>query len=162
MILKNNRAPLLSDIKLCALSHCHMWIQTAGPEMTKLGFDLCDLDLWPPTLTFCMDITSVIGYNYWRFYDDGNRVNKAFREWQHPSALDQGTNSPFIGQQVGNCKSFTLTHCLANLFAMHHCPRSIPLCIQHHIQLTSLSLQVSRPSHSWDTAISIFYLEKAT
>ena len=41
---------------------------------------------------------------------------------------------------------------------MHRDPRSIPLCIQHHIQLTSLSFQVSRPSHSWDTTISIFYL----
>ena len=43
---------------------------------------------------------------------------------------------------------------------MHHGPRLIPLCIQHHIKLTSLSFQVSRPSHSWDTAISIFYHEK--
>ena len=42
---------------------------------------------------------------------------------------------------------------------MHRGPRSIPLCIQYHIQLTSLSFQVSRPSRSWDTAISIFYLE---
>ena len=65
-----------------------------------------------------------------------------------PQPLDQWTNSPFIGQQVGNCKSFTLTHYLANLFAKHRGPRSIPLCIQHHIQLTSLSFQVSRPSHS--------------
>ena len=72
--------------------------------------------------------------------------------------LDQWTNSPFIGQQVGNCKSFTLTHYLANLFAMHRGPMSIPLCIQHHIQLTSLSFQVSQTSHSWVTAISIFYL----
>ena len=65
-----------------------------------------------------------------------------------PQPLDQWTNSPFIGQQDGNCKSFTLTHYLADLFAMHCCPRSISLCIQHHIQLTSLSFQVSRPSHS--------------
>ena len=42
---------------------------------------------------------------------------------------------------------------------MHRGPSSIPLCIQHHIQLTSLSFQVSRPSHSSVTAISIFYLE---
>ena len=42
---------------------------------------------------------------------------------------------------------------------MHRGPRSIPLCIQHHIQLTSLSFQVCRPSHSWVTAISIFYLK---
>ena len=68
-------------------------------------------------------------------------------------------SSPFVGQQVGNSKSFTLTHYLANLFAMHHGPRSIPLCIQHHIELISLSFQVSWPFHSWDTAISIFYLE---
>ena len=65
-----------------------------------------------------------------------------------PKPLDQWTNSPFIGQQVGNCKSFTLTHYLADLFAMHRGPRSIPMCIQHHIQLTSLSFQLSRPSHS--------------
>ena len=64
-----------------------------------------------------------------------------------------------MGKQVGSCKSFTLTHYLANLFAMHRGPMSIPLCIQHHIQLTSFSFQVSRPYHSWGTAISIFYLE---
>ena len=46
-------------------------------------------------------------------------ANKAFRERQHtPQPLDQWTNSPFIGQQVGNCKSFTLTHHLADVFAM--------------------------------------------
>ena len=76
-----------------------------------------------------------------------------------PQPLDQWTNSPFTDQQVGNCKSFPLTHYLADLFDMHRGPRSIPLCIQHHIQHTSLSFQVSRPSHSWDTAISIFHLE---
>ena len=76
-----------------------------------------------------------------------------------PQPLDQWTNSSFIGQQVGNCKSFTLTHYFADLSAMHRDCRSIPLCIQHHIQLTSLSFQVSQTSHCWVTAISIFYLE---
>ena len=79
---------------------------------------------------------------------------KAFRERQHPQPLDQWTNSLFIGQQVGNCMSFTLTHYLANLFAMHWGPRLIPLCIQHHIPF-----QVSWPSHSWDTAIPYFTLK---
>ena len=31
--------------------------------MVKLGVDLCDFDLWPLSLTFCMDISFVIGYN---------------------------------------------------------------------------------------------------
>ena len=41
-----------------------------SPETAKLGYDLCDLDLWPMTLTLCMDITSVIGNNSWKFRDD--------------------------------------------------------------------------------------------
>ena len=41
-----------------------------SPETDKLGFDLCDLDLWPLTLTFCMDITFVNGNNSWKFHDD--------------------------------------------------------------------------------------------
>ena len=41
-----------------------------GPETAKLGFDLCDLDIWPLTLTFLIDITSVIGNHFWKFYDD--------------------------------------------------------------------------------------------
>ena len=41
-----------------------------SPETAKLGVDLCDLDLWPLTLTFCMDITFDHGYNSWKFHDD--------------------------------------------------------------------------------------------
>ena len=36
----------------------------------QIGFDFCDLDLWPLTLTFCMDITSAHGNNSWTFHDD--------------------------------------------------------------------------------------------
>ena len=41
-----------------------------GPETVKLDFDLYDLDLWPPTLTFCTDLTSAIGNNSWKFNDN--------------------------------------------------------------------------------------------
>ena len=34
-----------------------------------------------------------------------------------PQPLDQWMNSPFMGQRVGNCRSFTLTHYLAGLGA---------------------------------------------
>ena len=72
MTLKNNRAPLLCCFQLCAWFHCHMWIQTGvkSMERAKLGVDLCDLDLWPPTLTFCVDITFDHGNNSWKFHDD--------------------------------------------------------------------------------------------
>ena len=38
--------------------------------MAKLGFGLCDIDLWPLTLAFCIDITYVIGNNAWKFDDE--------------------------------------------------------------------------------------------
>ena len=41
-----------------------------SPETVKLGCDLCDLDLWPLTLTFCMDVSFVTGNNSWKFHDD--------------------------------------------------------------------------------------------
>ena len=41
-----------------------------SPETAKLGLDLFDLDLWPLSLIFCMDITFVNGNNFWKFHDD--------------------------------------------------------------------------------------------
>ena len=72
MTLQNNRTPLLSNIKLYVPFHHHMWIQSGGysPETVKLGRDLCDLHLWPLTLTFCMDLTLVLGDNSWNFHND--------------------------------------------------------------------------------------------
>ena len=69
MTFKNNRAPLLSNIKLCASFHRHMWIQTGVTVTAKWGHDLCDIDLWPLTLTLCMDITSINGNNSCKFQD---------------------------------------------------------------------------------------------
>ena len=42
-----------------------------SPKTAKLGFDLSDLDLWPLTLTFCMDITSVMGNHSWEHSENG-------------------------------------------------------------------------------------------
>ena len=46
------------------------WNWSYGPETVKLGFDLCDLYIWPLTLTFYMDITFVIGNHSGKFHDD--------------------------------------------------------------------------------------------
>ena len=66
-----------------------------GPETAKMGFDLCDLDLWPLTLTFCMDITSLIGNNSWKFHDDtmmGTQLKRCDRqtERQTDGRTDRG------------------------------------------------------------------------
>ena len=75
VLVINNRAPLLSItnmIKLCALYHHHMWIQTGVTVRKRLSWVLTyvtlTFDLWPWPLS--MDITSVIGNNSWKFHDD--------------------------------------------------------------------------------------------
>ena len=51
MTLKNNRAPLLSIIKLYASFHHHMWIQTRVTARKRLSWVLTSVtltfDLWP-------------------------------------------------------------------------------------------------------------------
>ena len=41
-----------------------------GPKTAKFGFDLCKLDFLPVTLTFRIDITSVIGNHSSTFHDN--------------------------------------------------------------------------------------------
>ena len=67
MTLKNNRAPLLSNIKLYASFRHHMLIQTGVTVRKRLSWVVTSVTL---TLTFCMDLTSVIGNNSWKFHDD--------------------------------------------------------------------------------------------
>ena len=76
MTLKSNRAPLLCCYKLCASFHSHCWTTVTDrklPNWGKIYFDLCDLDLCPLTLTFCMNTTNVNGNNSWKFRDDPTR-----------------------------------------------------------------------------------------
>ena len=51
MTLKNNRAPLLSNIKLCASFHRHMWIQIGFTVRKRLNGVMTSVtltfDLWP-------------------------------------------------------------------------------------------------------------------
>ena len=68
-----------------------------SPETVKLGCDLCDLDLWPLTLTFCMDLTWVIDNNSMKiswWYNNGNIVKKV---WQTDSRTDRQIGLDWIG-----------------------------------------------------------------
>ena len=73
---------LLSAVCMISLPYVNSnW--SSSPETAKLGVDLCDLDLWPLTLTFCMDITFDHGNNSWKFHDDtmmGTRWKRCDRQ----------------------------------------------------------------------------------
>ena len=64
MTLKNNRAPLLSNFKLCASFHHHMWIQTGGTVREPVSWVLTSVtltfDLWPWPLAWTSLLSLVI------------------------------------------------------------------------------------------------------
>ena len=72
----------------------------------------------------------------------GNKLTRHSENDNTPQPLDQWMDNPSIGQQVGNCNSFTLTH---------YCgPRASPLYAQHvgrmiSYRLISLSFHVDCP-----------------
>ena len=64
MTLKNNRAPLLSIIKLYASSHHHMWIQTGVTVRKRWSWVVTSLtltfDLWPSPFAWTSLLSLVI------------------------------------------------------------------------------------------------------
>ena len=64
MTLKNNRAPLLSNIKLYASFHRHMWIQAGITVRKRLSLVLTSVtltfDLWPWPLAWTLLLSMVI------------------------------------------------------------------------------------------------------
>ena len=64
MTLKNIRAPLLSNIKLCASFHCRMWIQTGVTVQKFLNGVLTSViltfDLWPGPFAWMSILSMVI------------------------------------------------------------------------------------------------------
>ena len=64
MTLKNNRAPLLSNIKLCASFHCHKWIQTRVKVREQLNGVMTSVtltfDLWPWPFAWTSRLSMVI------------------------------------------------------------------------------------------------------
>ena len=64
MTLKNNRAPLLSNIKLYASFHHHMWIQTGVTVRKRLSWVVTSVtltfDLWPWSFAWTLPWSVVI------------------------------------------------------------------------------------------------------
>ena len=62
--MKNNRASILSTIKLCASFHCHMWILLGVMVQKRLNWVLTSLtltfDLWPWPFAWTSLLSSVI------------------------------------------------------------------------------------------------------
>ena len=84
--------------------------------------------------------------------------DKAFRGRQHPQTLDQWMNYPFIGQSRWKLQEFHIDPLLDILnlpCTVAQDPFVLPPSYPTHIPF----MPSESTSHSWDTAISTFYLE---
>ena len=97
MTLKNNRAPLLSNIKLYASFHHHMWIQTGVTVRKRLSWVVTltfDLWPWPFAWTSLLSLVITLKISWW--YDDGNVVKKVWRTDRRTGRQRDRRTEPFI------------------------------------------------------------------
>ena len=80
MTLKKNRSPLLSNTKLFASFHHHMWIQTGVTVRKQLSLVLTSVtltfDLWPWLFAWTSRLSMVITPEISWWYDDRNIVKR--------------------------------------------------------------------------------------
>ena len=95
MTLKNNRVPLLSNIKLCASFHHHMWIQTGVTVGTRLNGIMTSVtltfDLWPWSLAWTSCLSMVITPENFRMIQWQEHCQKGMTDGQTDRQTDGQT-----------------------------------------------------------------------
>ena len=104
MTLKNNRAPLLSIIKLYASFHHHMWIQTGVTVRKRLSWVVTSVtltfDLWPWPFAWTSLLSLVITpenfmmIRWWEHSQQGK--SEGFDSCDRPSNLKLDSNRQFF------------------------------------------------------------------
>ena len=93
MTLKNNRAPLLSNIKLCASFHHHMWIQTGVTVRKQISWVLTSMtltfDLWPFAWTSLLSLVitpeNFMMIRWWEHSQKGVTDRRTDRQTYRPT-----------------------------------------------------------------------------
>ena len=120
MTVKNNRAPLLYNIKLFASFHHHMWIQTRVTVRKRLGWVLTSATL-TSDLDLFMDITFVNGNNSWKSHDDTmtgtlwNRCHRRTDSWQTNRHTEGQTDRSVLRAAWSQLKILKMLHCLLKI-----------------------------------------------
>ena len=140
MTLKNNRAPLLSNIKLCASFHHHMWIQTGVTVRKRLSWVLTSVtltfDLWPfaRALLFSLVITpeNVMMIRWWEHNEKGVCDRQTDRQTHTHRQTDGQTENAICRAAWSQLK--TGVPLFAIWYPFHyHGLTSIPAWISNHM-----------------------------
>ena len=135
MTLKNNRAPLLSIIKLYASFHHHMWIQTGVTVRKRLSGVVTSVtltfDLWPWPFAWTSLLSLVITpenfmmIRWWEHSQKGvtdgrtDRRTDGRTDWTiHRAAWSQLKNGPLYGEYQ-NIQAWTKWQILQTTFELN-------------------------------------------
>ena len=110
--LENNRAPVLSNIKLYASFHHHLWIQTGVTVRKQLSWVLTSVtltfDLWPWLFAWTSLLSMVITENvmmiWWQEHSEKVWRKDRWTDGRTDRRTDRGTG-PFI-ELLGTAKNF--------------------------------------------------------
>ena len=138
MTLKNNRAPLLSNIKLYASFHHHMWIQTGVTVRKRLSWVVTSVtltfDLWPwPfawTLLWSLVITSE---NF-----------MMIRWWEHSQkgVTDRQTDGQTDGRTDGQTENTICRAAWSQLKTIGHLFYATSSFVQHFVPIGEFKLEL--------------------
>ena len=115
MTLQNNRAPLLSNIKLCASFHHHMWIQTGVTARKRLSWVLTSVtltfDLWPwpfPWISLLSLVITPENFMMIRWQEHCQKgVTGRQTDWQTDGQTDGRTERSVLGAAWSQLKKNT-------------------------------------------------------
>ena len=94
MTFKNKREPLLSNIKLFASFHCHMWIQTGITVRKRLSGVMISatltFELWPWSFAWTLHLSLVITSDNFRMIPWLEHGKKGVTDGQTDRRMDWG------------------------------------------------------------------------
>ena len=115
MTLKNNRAPILRNIKLYASFHHHMWIQTGVTVRKRLSWVVTSVtltfDLWPWTFAWTLLWSLVITPEYFMMIRWWEHSQKGVTDRRTDGWTDGRTDRP-----TKRCLVATFVHKFGCLF----------------------------------------------
>ena len=138
MTLKNNRAPLLSNIKLYASFHHHMWIQTGVTVRKRLSWVVTSVtltfDLWPWPFAWTLLWSLVITPENFMM----------IRWWEHSQkgVTDRQTDGRTDGRTDGQMENTICRAAWSQLKTIGHLFYATSTFVHHFVAIGKLKLEL--------------------
>ena len=149
MTLKNNRAPLLSNIKLYAPFHHHMWIQIGVTVRKRLSWVVTSVtltfDLWPWSFAWTLLLSLVITPENFMM----------IRWWEH--SQKGGTDGRTDGQTDRRTENTICRAAWSQLKTIGHLYYATSSSMHHFVAISEFKLELQSGNAQFGSKSTIFF-----